>query len=453
MEGIVSAATLIRRGGMQYSIIGDAPLQLCSVLELDLYDKVEIDNGVVLRRSKAGEQEYEALLQKQIGDMHIGANAKRIELKGRPYRAQAKALLPRLAEAAAVLARAIMTGAPVIVRFHNDGDGASGAIALYRAVACLQARFGIGEDAIAWRMNKRIAYSTEELYRDRMFFNSWKSVEKPVLLVTDFGTSPESVQALEAMQEIATVIVLDHHPPYQGFPRHVVSIYLNSWDFGAGSDFTAGLISCMLSELLCKTDVEDLKEASLVCDYSVYAKGDAVAKKDALILDFMTVSRSDSVKPAGMNAVLTDKEKRDEVFMRASNMQEEALTEGVKNIKSYRSGAGINVFVLDFGHIAALNLEFPPLGRLSSILQKHMESLNNLNTVTIVHSLSNISIRVSSDAADKVKILEVIARMKKSVDYELSGGGHVRAAGISVNSTHMSEIVNMLLLELGVERR
>ncbi len=440
-------------GGMLYSIVGNAPLQLSSVLELELYDKVEMDDGAVLKSSKASEKEYGALLQKQIGALHIGANAKRIDLNDKPYRKQAEAILPRLAEAATAFARAILTGAPVIVRFHNDGDGASGAIALYRAVACLQERFGISESAVAWRMNKRIAYSGEELDRDRMFFSPWKSIEKPVLLITDFGTSPESVQSLEAMQKIATVIVLDHHPPYPGFPRQAASLYLNSWDLGADSDFTAGLLSCLAAELLCKVDVEDLKDASLICDYSVYARDDATAKKNALILDFLTVSRSGSVKPAGMNAVLVDKERRDEAFVRASGMQEEALTESMKRIKSYKSRTGINVFVLDFGHISALNLEFPPLGRLSSVLQKRIESLNNQNTVTIVHSRYNISIRVSSDVSDRVKLLEAIARIKKSVDYELAGGGHVRAAGMSTDSTHMEEIIGRLLLELGVGSR
>ena len=52
-EGIVSAATLMHDGGMLYSIVGNAPLQLSSVLELELYDKVEMDDGAVLKSSKA----------------------------------------------------------------------------------------------------------------------------------------------------------------------------------------------------------------------------------------------------------------------------------------------------------------------------------------------------------------------------------------------------------------
>lgn len=453
-KGIVSAAMPMHDGAMLYSIMDSVSAQLSSALELELYDRVETGNdGTVLKQGKASAQEYEELLQKRIRAVRISANAKRIRLAGKPYRAHVKALLPKLSEAATAVARAMVSGAPMIVRFHNDGDGASGATALYRAAVGLQAKFGMSEAAIAWRMNKRIAYSTEELYVDRMFFNPCKSIEKPLLLVTDFGTSPESVQSLEAMKEIATVIVLDHHPPYKDFPRHAASIYINSWDFGADSDFTAGLLSSLLSELLCSVDVEDLKDASLICDYSIYARDDAEARKNALILDFMTASRAGNVKPASIDAVLMDKERREEVFTRANNMQEEALTEAMKRIKSYRSRAGINVFVLGFGHIAALNLEFPPLGRLTSILQKRMEALNNQNTVTVVHSLSNISIRVSGDIADKVKLLEVIRRMKSSVDYPMSGGGHMKASGISVESIHMSETIDALLRELGVEGR
>ena len=438
---------------MLYSVTGNVPLQLSSVLELELYDKVETEDGTVLKHSKASEKEYGALLQKQVRGLRIGANAKHIDMKDKPYRKQAEGILPVLSEAASALARAIVTGAPVIVRFHNEGDGASGAVALYRAAECLQSMFEIREPAFSWRMNRRIAYGTEEFDRDRMFFSQYRSIEKPVLLITDLGTSPESVQALEAMQKTATVIVVDHHPPYPGFPRNAASIYVNGWDHGADSDFTAGLLSCLLAELLCKVDVEDLKEASLVCDYSTYAKADAASKKDALILDFLTVSRLDSVKPAGINAVLTDKERRDEVFMRASGMQEEALAEGVRSVNRYRTRTGINVFVLDFGRIAALNLEFPPLGRMAAVLQKRLESLNSLNTVTIVYSRSNISLRVSGDIADKVRMLDVISRVKKSVDYEISGGGHIRASGMRVDSSRMQDTIDLLLAELGVEKR
>jgi RecJ-like exonuclease len=285
-----------------------------------------------------------------------------------------------------------------------------------------------------------------------MFFESWKSIEKPVLFVTDLGTSPESVQSLTAMQETATVIVIDHHPPYQGFPRSEASMYLNSWDLGADSDFTAGLLSCLLSEVLCKTDVEDLKDASLVCDYSVYARDDETARKNGLVLDFMTFGKPDSVSPAGMDAVLTNSEKRDELFARASRMQEEAIEEGIRRLKKYRSRDGVNVFVLDFGHIARLRLEFPPLGRFCSTLQRRLEDANDSNAVTVVYSLSNISIRVGGDVAGKVGLLEAIARIKSAVDYAVSGGGHMKAAGISVESSRMKETVDVLLSELGVDR-
>ncbi len=449
-KGIVSAYSFVQEGGALYSILGDELLQLNSILDLELYDNVVMKDGATASHGKASEQEYNALVDKHVNALHIDDNAKGIDLKDASYGAQAKAILPRLAEAAKVLARAIVTGAPIVVRFHNDGDGASGAIALYRAFACLQAKLGIGDAAIAWRMNRRIAYGAEELARDSMFFSSWKSVERPVLFVTDLGTSPESVHAFEEMNKIATVIILDHHPPYADFPRNVASIYLNSWDFGADSDFTAGLLSCLLSELLCRIDVEDLKEASFVCDYSVYARNDDNAKKNGLVLDFMTASKTTNAKPSSMNAVLMDKEKLNEVFMRARSMQEEAMTEALDKIKSYKSRTGINVHVLDYGHIAMLSLDFPPLGRLTSILQRQMEGRNNLNTITIVYALSNISIRVSKDVADKVKLLEVIARIKKSADYEISGGGHIKAAGMSTNSSHMKEMVGSLLLELGV---
>ncbi len=451
--GIVSAIGPSRRNGVVYGLVGSTPAQSASISELALYDKVEAEGGMLIKTGTASAKEYRETLEKSIKALGLGANAKKLELAGRPYRAQAKLLIPRLIGAAAELAKALVSSAPMVVRFHSDGDGISGATALYRAISRMQEKLGAVEPAITWNMNKRIAYGEDELNEDRMFFGAWKSAERPVLLITDFGTSPDSVRALEALREAAVIIMLDHHPPYEGFPRSAASHYINSWDLGADSDFTAGLLSCLLAEILCDVDVEDLKAASLLSDYSTYAdKGSAAVSKTALILDFLAASGS-QVKPAGIDAVLGDRERRDETAMRAKSMQDEALAMGLKTMRSYRSRSGINVYVLDFGHIAKLGLDFPPPGRLGSILQRELESRNGANTVTIIYSKSRISVRISGGVVDSVRILDVIARIKKSADFEFSGGGHTKAAGIGAESSHIKDIVDTLLLELGVEKR
>ena len=79
-----------------------------------------------------------------------------------------------------------------------------------------------------------------------------------------------------------------------------------------------------------------------------------------------------------------------------------------------------------------------------------METLNNGKTITVIHYGSYISIRESRDISKKIKLLEIIEKLKESGD-ALSGGGHSEAASIKIGEKGTIEVMKVLLAEFGVK--
>ena len=459
-EGIVtSIKTATNPTDNLYAVLSNAVAEIRSNLVLELYDIISFESSEketkeveVKRRGKRSD--YERMLKRLVNAAGIGKNAEGIELKGKPYGNVIKNALPKMQDAAKELVARIISGTPVVVRFHNDGDGSGGATALYRAVSDLQQRLSLEPRNVLWHINRSIAYTVESAFEDSMLFSAYSSAEKPVLLITDFGTSPESEAAIKHISGKCDIIWIDHHLPYENFPRGHVANYINAWDFGGDSNTTAGLLTCMLAQLVSDVDVELLMQASLMSDYSEYADlGNKNAHKLALILDFMTSGKSrydgQGTTPKQIEAIIDDKQKFDEVFGFASKLLDEALAVGLENIRSYRSGP-INVHVLDFGHVAKLGYDYPLPGRYSSKLQERMELLNLGSTITMVHYGNYISIRLSRDISDKVQLLSIIKKLKESGEIS-SGGGHKEAASVRIEGENLDRAMKVLLKELGVK--
>lgn len=434
-----------------YNIMAGRILEIKSERQLELCQEVGIaDDSITAAKGMCPSEKYEELVAECIGRSNIKENAALLQLNEKGYGKVAKAMLPELLKAASLLIRSFVSGAPIVVRFHNDGDGSSGGIALYRAIMELQKKFFRGERGVSWQMNRSIAYTIESLYADRMLFDSYKSIEKPLVVITDFGTSPESIDAINIAKRDFNIIWLDHHMPYEGFPKEEITHYINVFDFGGDSNFTAGLLTCIFSEIISGVNVEDLKGAAMVSDYSSYADySDSIAMKNSIILDFLT-SKESYGKPRQMDIILNDREKSESTYRHALGMLDEAINTGIRNVKSYRNNNGVKIHVLDFEHVAKLKFDYPLPGRYSSKLQEKMETMNNGNTITVVHYGNYISVRVSKDIADSTGLLNIIERLKSSTNGRVNGGGHKQAASIRTNKESMKDVMSMFLGELAI---
>lgn len=439
-----------------YTILSDKIFRTKSALVLNLNDKLSIDDADFADPSKikimgtATDSEYEKLLAKKLKSL---GSRNLISLKIPEFEKATKKMLPKLGSAAERLFRSCITGAPIVVRFHNDCDGSSGATGIYDALGVLGEKLGLAELETSWRMNRGIGYTTDSFHSDGAFFNSFEAKEKPLVIIIDFGTTEESYDAIKLCNGKYDLIFMDHHLVFEGFPVDSIGYYINPWNFGSGSDYTAGFLACVFAEMIAEVDVELLKDASLIGDYSVYAdRGKKGAYKIAMVLDYLT-SKKDGVlhlTPRHINSIIRDEEKLGETFSRASTMLREAVDLGVRKAKRYKTKEGVVVYTLDFKHIIDGQGEHPLPGRFSSWLQDKLEDLNeNVEVITIVYHESRISVRAAREAADRIGILKIVEELKKSSDYIYSCGGHSAAFSVQSDKLHVERVVNLILNSLG----
>ncbi len=451
-----------------YTIISDRALNARSSLMLELNDIVTVkqldsdDRGQMISaleiEGKADAKEPEAMLSEMIRGLDLGQNAKKMltsHLK-KPYIDTAKKMSAQLQDAAATFLKGYLAGAPMAVRFHNDGDGASGAVSLYRALARLDGNVVEGPRGLSWIMQRGIEYDDASMRNDFTEFSNFESVARPIVFITDFGTAPGSEDQFRDAAKKVDVVMLDHHPVYDTFPSSALRHYINPWEHGGDSNFTAGLLTSLFAEIIHPVETSDMILASLISDYSTFAdRSNKAGQRDGILLDYLTsiAGRSDShiekLTPRYMESILSDRERADAMFHSAANMMNEMLELGVSGVKSYKCRDGITAFVLDFRSLPRSESGYPLPGRYSSRLQEKLESINGARTIAIVHYGSYITLRLSKEISQLVGMLKIIKKLEEESEYVGSGGGHNEAASIKIDPDGLKSVMKMLLSELG----
>ncbi|MEM3227804.1 MAG: hypothetical protein QXK65_02570 [Candidatus Micrarchaeaceae archaeon] len=470
MKGIISSIRHSTSGEELCTIIGDGTYTVSCDTSLKLYDSVEFELG------EPGKSGYNKIEVNKLENSE--KNGYEQELKKAEERLFSKRLLKtgikrlddvldnmseQIFAAGKRIIRNVASGAPIVIRFHNDGDGSSGAIALFRAISAILGDAQGKAINISYRINKSIAYSSSSLWSDKLFFNSFESIEKPLVVIIDFGTTEESYGAIASAIGIDFIWV-DHHPIPQDFPVSSLPLYINPWQYRGDSNETAGAIACVLAATLGKQPQEALSRTqelaliSMVSDHSEFAPSGQLTAEKALVLDHITSKRlrygdmqEPALSPRSMSEVLSDDAKWKEVFKKARAQLDEALKAGIKHAKHYKSVRGFRIVELDFGHVSALDYEILP-GRYSSKLHDEVSAVLNEDVVLIVHYANSISIRLGKKLSKSINILDIINRMKESKQYLLNGGGHMEAASIKVEEGHLEDALDALFTELGAER-
>lgn len=355
-----------------------------------------------------------------------------------------------------LLIKKLITGSPIIVRFHNDADGSSGAYALFLAINELIKLFDIQyKPHIIWSMQKTVSYGIEDSMADLYITSQYSSLEKPLLLITDFGTSKQSNGGVEKVLEKFDIIWLEHHPIEEGFNYKKISNYINPWLFGGDSNITAGFLSCIFAYYLSGLELAELENASMIGDYSLYADLKKSGAELSAFLDMVTSdpriisSVSNNLTPAEIAAVLNDKERYASLLSSAKIKMEESIHAAMDKIRQYKSKT-LLIYVSDFSLSRNRESRYPLPGRFSSKLLDYLSSKNTLPCVLILYFGFYISIRVDKKIAEKLDILKIITTIKSEHEDDVeAGGGHISAASMKVSEgadkkEYIKLIVNMI---------
>lgn len=365
-----------------------------------------------------------------------------------------KGIWPRLSAAASLLVGKLLLGLPIIVRFHNDSDGLGGAYALYRAIEGLKGN-GIGIcPNVIWMMNRGVSYTREDAGNDTFMLNGYESMGKPLLVMVDFGTSPDSNSGIGSISGSADILWLDHHPIPEGFSGTSLEHYINPWDSGGDSNYTAGFLAAALTKAFSDTDTKEIENASLIGDYSRYADEKSNGYELSMIMDLLTSDprivygyTGNDITPKELDSVLCQEKKRKELYNYAKMRLEEALDRALPYLKQYQASL-YSIYLLDFEDIRDYDSKYPLPGRFATrLLDRVMESRKD-GCAVIVHAGSYISIRLSKDVCGSNSILPVIKDLKAAYPEEIeAGGGHDCAASIKVSSKESKKKIIKALID------
>lgn len=360
-----------------------------------------------------------------------------------------KRMWTKLQSAARLLLRKLYLCQPIIVRFHNDADGSSGAVGIYRGISEAVGK-ELARPNTIWMMHKGVSYSTMDAESDILVSRNYSTKEKPLLVLVDFGTSKDSNEGIRIAEKEFEIIWLDHHPIERGFEGTGLEHYINPWMFGADSAYTAGMLACIFARSFSGAETRELEIGSMVGDYSRYApKGE---DEVAMILDLVTseprlISRSGSgLTPAEIDSVLDDAARRKELYNYGKVRLDDAIATAMESAKRY-SLAGGDLYVLDYEETRNPDSKYPLPGRFASKFLARLES-SGRPSVVVVHFGAFISMRVSAELGDRVDVPGIIARMKTMYpDMIESGGGHKNAASIKLVAKENKKAMIAPLLE------
>ncbi len=364
---------------------------------------------------------------------------------------------PSFQKSAELLLRKLILGIPVIIRFHNDADGSSGAVALSRAILDLSERIGLKPNPI-WIMHKSVMYTGRDVEWDMLAANNYSSIENPLLFIIDFGTSESSNPALDAADGSMDIIWLDHHPIEEGFKGKSLGNYINPWIFGGNSSYTAGYLACAFSHVFSDADTSDMEGASLIGDCSSFAPLVQSGEKEAVLLDLLTsdpkvISKADgNLTPSEIEGIMADSKRKEELCNYAKVKLEEALDKAFTEAKHVRAGK-YEIIVLDYGKIRSEDTKYPLPGRFASKFLTEADRSGGKHYFAIVHYNQFLSMRAAGDASEAVNIPDIIRQMKElylsGID---SGGGHKNAASIKVSIYGDKKEILRSIIETARER-
>ncbi len=458
MESLITCIKNRGSADCRYFAVGASASGICisefgSSVSLELGELVE--SGDEVKTPREGE-----LTPKKLEE-RIRGEAERIVVK-KPQSSGIKdadeitaRMWGRLASASGLLIKKLMLCAPIIVRFHNDADGSSGAYGLFKSLSELAERRPelSYRHNITWIMQGSVSYDGQDASSDIMITNNYSSLERPLLLMIDFGTSEESNPAIKAVREKFDLIWLDHHPVMDGFDGKSLENYINPWQYGGDSNYTAGFLACVFSKTFSKLETKEIENASFIGDYSEYVNPTRESKELSMILDLITSDvevafgpSSPNLTPFEIEKLINDKQKYRELIDYAEMRLSEALESALKSVKVYKTEAA-NIYMLDYEGIRIENTKFPLPGRFASKLLSKINELNDRPCIVGVHFGRYISMRTSKELNGKVDLSKIINELKgRHRDYVLAGGGHRNAAGIKLaNDTQKSAVVKEIV--------
>jgi len=322
----------------------------------------------------------------------------------------------------------------VLLKFHNDADGVSGALALIQVIGNAQTH-----------QQNSAAYRVTDAMRD---VNVIRYERSPLVVIVDCGSGEESREGLEILKAGgAEIILIDHHPPEKGVERFC-SVFLSPWAVSEeeeASTYPAGYLACEVARACGRKEVEHLAKMACAGDKSGIMPISEEDRERALVIDYMATYAEFGNRLEFYEHALGEKELYASILFQARERMERVKEEVGRMMKKRIEGP-VAVYTVDFEKVSAR--EFPGKGKLTS---RAFELVMHEGPVVVLGFWDGgISFRLNEDAVLRgitaVKIMGVVRA--KMGDFIEGGGGHARAASLKIRRGYTKEVLEEVINQL-----
>ncbi len=340
-------------------------------------------------------------------------------------------LKPDIESCARKLLGAKKLGRHILLRFHSDADGISGALALTKVVRAYTSQ------------QNSANYTPFDAMRD---IGNLQGQMKPLVILLDFGCGLESVEGLKILKASgAEVMIIDHHPN-EGKAEENSHILLSPWKAGSddgASSIVAGYLAVEVART-CGEDASSLAPIACAGDKSSILPVSDSDREIALVLDYMATYSGFGNKLDFYKNALENKELYASVLVQAREALDKVTDDIKKNMKKKLEGP-ISVYVIDTERVRSR--EFPGKGKITT---RGFELVAEPAVVLGVWK-NGLSFRINSGAiALGVRADSLISELKGEMgDFIEGGGGHARAASLRIREGFVGSVVEKIVEKVG----
>ncbi len=339
-------------------------------------------------------------------------------------------LWPAMRDAALDIISARTLGRSVMLRFHGDADGISGAFALTGIMQCK-----------AFQQNSAI-YSVKDALRDIAAIGQ---ESRPMVILLDFGSADACAEALGLLTAAGIdYLVIDHHPYSAKSDKRIVNPF--SVDENA-SHYTAGYLACEIATA-CGHDADAARGlAAVACsgDKSALIRNGPDEARKAMVLDFLASHVSFGNNLDFYKKVMGKAELFDSIARQADESIEEAAGRAMARMK--KSGAGeLDIVSFSLEGIAKRG-EWPPSGKITTRVFDKLKGGRPL--LCIGQTERSLIMRLDEKAAAMGLSADALAKKirESMADFVEGGGGHAKAGAIRARAGFAKDVLNELVRE------
>ncbi len=326
-----------------------------------------------------------------------------------------------------------------VLRYHNDADGISAGLSVYRALKAQS-----DELAIVSIPSQSAVYKLGDAL---MEIGNLGDASNAVFIILDHGANPESVSALKMLRSAGIELVIIDHHPHDKEAEQVANYFISPLNHEGNSSHTVGLICYELARLMDEESADvNLAYYSLQGDKSTFALKDREFK-EPIAIDY--IANFEELPLPFYEKTLKNKEMVNEAYLQAREKIENAmrLAEKFTDIRDYGGYAVVIVKVSKFLRKG----EFPTRGKIMNEIIAKNERLLNKPLVCIGITDDGVSFRANQSILQKgFDANKLIQELKVTFSGEIiNGGGHSAAAALQANSDAMPAIIKEMALLIG----